>query len=101
MIDATHYTATVTAADGFIGTGTVSVAAGSYTDAALNPGLAGSDTVSINTVNPSVTVDIVDASLSDTDDNSGVTFTFSEAGRPLSIVLDVQVRPASRSLPVR
>jgi len=54
QVDATHYTATVTAADGFSGTGTVSVAAGSYTDAALNPGLAGSDTVSIDTVNPTV-----------------------------------------------
>ena len=41
MVDATHYTATVTAADGFTGNGTVSVAAGSYTDAALNPGGAG------------------------------------------------------------
>ena len=36
QVDATHYTATVTAADGFSGTGTVSVAAGSYTDAALS-----------------------------------------------------------------
>ena len=61
QVDATHYTATVTAADGFSGTGTVSVAAGSYTDATLNPGVAGSDTVAIDTVNPTVTVDIVDA----------------------------------------
>ena len=41
MVDATHYTATVIADDGFIGTGTVSLAAGSYTDAALNLGGAG------------------------------------------------------------
>ena len=47
MVDATHYTATVTAADGFTGTATVSLAAGSYTDAALNLGLAGSDTVTV------------------------------------------------------
>ena len=79
MVDATHYTATVTAADGFTGTATVSLAAGSYTDAALNPGGAGSDTVSIDTENPTVTVDIVDGSLSDGDTSSVVTFTFSEA----------------------
>ena len=79
MVDATHYTATVIADDGFIGTGTVSVAAGSYTDAALNLGDAGSDTVSIDTVNPTVTVDIVDASLNDSDNSSVVTFTFTEA----------------------
>ncbi|TIL63115.1 calcium-binding protein, partial [Mesorhizobium sp.] len=42
------YTATFTATDGFAGTGSVSVAAGSYTDAALNPGQAGSDVVSVD-----------------------------------------------------
>jgi hypothetical protein len=49
QIDATHYQATVTATDDFTGTGTVSLAAGSYTDAAHNLGGAGSDTVSIDT----------------------------------------------------
>ena len=43
MVDATHYAATVTAADGFTGNATVSLAAGSYTDAALNLGGAGSE----------------------------------------------------------
>src|SRR6185436_10739269 len=79
MVDATHYTATVTAADGFTGTGTVSLASGSYTDAALNLGGAGSDDVEIDTANPTVTVDIVDGALSDGDSSSVVTFAFSEA----------------------
>ena len=73
------YTATFTADDGFTGTGSVSVAAGSYTDAAGNPGGAGSDTVAIDTQNPTVAVDIVDGALSDGDNSSVVTFTFSEA----------------------
>ena len=47
MIDATNYTATVTANDGFTGNATVSLAADSYTDAFLNLGLAGSDTVTV------------------------------------------------------
>jgi Ca2+-binding RTX toxin-like protein len=49
LIDATHYQATVTAVDSFTGTGTVSVIAGSYTDAAGNSGAGNSDTVSIDT----------------------------------------------------
>jgi Ca2+-binding RTX toxin-like protein len=49
MIDATHYQATVTAVDNFTGTGTVSVAASSWTDATLNLGGAGSDSVAIDT----------------------------------------------------
>ena len=40
--------ATVTAVDSFTGTGTVSLAAGSWTDAALNLGGAGSDRVAID-----------------------------------------------------
>ena len=79
MIDATHYQATVTAVDGFTGTGTVSLAAGSYTDAALNLGGAGSDSVPIDRQNPTMAVDLVDGSLSDGDSSSVVTFTFSEA----------------------
>ena len=42
------YTATFTASDGFSGTG--SVAADGYTDAAGNAGAAGSDTVTIDTI---------------------------------------------------
>ncbi|MDX8435285.1 Ig-like domain-containing protein [Mesorhizobium abyssinicae] len=49
MIDASHYTAKFTAADGFDGIGSVSVLAGGYTDAAGNAGAGGSDTVAIDT----------------------------------------------------
>jgi len=45
----------------------------------LNAGSGGSDTVTIDTLNPTVAVNIVDASLSDGDPTSKVTFTFSEA----------------------
>ena len=45
----------------FAGTGSVTVTAGSYTDAAGNTGAGGTDTVAIDTANPTVTVDIVDA----------------------------------------
>ena len=50
-----------------------------YTDLAGNTGAAARDTVAIDTLNPTVTVDIVDASLNDTDNSSLVTFAFSEA----------------------
>ncbi len=73
------YTATFTATDGFTGTGSVSVASGSYTDAAGNPGVAGSDVVAIDRVNPTVTVDVGASALSDGESSSAVTFTFSEA----------------------
>src|SRR5690606_3615645 len=66
----TSYSATFTAADGLGGTGSVSVDAGSYTDAGGNAGGAGSDTVGIDTLNPTVTVNIVDTSLSDGDNTS-------------------------------
>ncbi|TRC92177.1 hypothetical protein FJV77_25860, partial [Mesorhizobium sp. WSM4306] len=72
MVDASHYTAKFTATDGFAGTGSVSVTAGSYTDLAGNTGAGGSDTVAVDTENPTVTVDIADASLSDGDNNSVV-----------------------------
>ncbi|MEP0347863.1 Ig-like domain-containing protein [Rhodopirellula bahusiensis] len=74
----TTYTATFTAADGFDGTGTVTVNAGSYSDAFGNAGLAGSDSVSVDTLNPDVVVDIVDTVLNESDNISVVTFTFSE-----------------------
>ncbi len=73
------YTATFTADDGFSGTGSVSVAAGSYTDAALNLGGSGSDSVTIDRTNPTLAIDVADSSLSDGDASSVVTFTFSEA----------------------
>ena len=58
--------------------GSVSVA-GSYTDIAGNAAAAGSDTVTIDRINPTVTVNIVDTLLNDADTSSLVTFTFSEA----------------------
>uniref|UniRef100_UPI001FE6B503 Ig-like domain-containing protein n=3 Tax=Mesorhizobium TaxID=68287 RepID=UPI001FE6B503 len=75
----TNSHATFTATDGVSATGSVSVAAGSYTDAAGNTGSAGSDTVAIDRLNPTVGVNIVAASLSDGTPSSNVTFTFSEA----------------------
>ncbi len=73
------WTAQFTATDGFTGTGSVTVVSNSYTDAALNLGGSGSDSVTIDRTNPTVTVAIADGSLSDTDSSSLVTFTFSEA----------------------
>ena len=80
MIDASHYTAKFTADDGFDGQGVVSVTAGSlWTPLAIFGSAGGTNSVIIDTENPTVTVDIVDASLSDGDSSSQVTFTFSEA----------------------
>ena len=80
MVDATHYTAVFTADDGFEGQGSVTVDAAKFTDAALNANEAATpDTVTIDTLNPTVVIDIVDTALSDTDNNSLVTFAFSEA----------------------
>ena len=75
----TSYTAIFTATDGVDQTGSVTVNADSYTDAAGNTGATGTDSVTIDTLNPTVTVNIVDASLNDSDNASNVTFTFSEA----------------------
>ncbi|MFT5300679.1 MAG: hypothetical protein ACI814_001459, partial [Mariniblastus sp.] len=77
VIDGDSYTATFTATDGLDGTGSVAVAS-TYTDQQSNTGTIGSDTVSIDTVNPTVVVDIVDGSLNDGDSSSLVTFVFSE-----------------------
>ena len=63
--DLSVYTATFGATDGFSGTGSVSVGAGSYTDAALNLRGAGSDTVAVDRSNPTVTVNITAGALSD------------------------------------
>ncbi|RWM05783.1 Ig-like domain-containing protein [Mesorhizobium sp.] len=78
IIDASHYTAKFTAADGFDGIGSVSVAAGSYTDTAGNAGAGGSDTVAIDTVNPTVVVALDRDTFDDHHNTSAVTFTFSE-----------------------
>jgi len=71
--------ATFTATDNTAGSASVSVTAGSYTDAAGNNGGGNTDTVNVDRINPTVTVNIVDSSLSDADKTSVVTFTFSEA----------------------
>ena len=53
---------------------------GVYTDLVVNVGATGaSDSVAIDTANPTATVDIADATLNDTDNSSLVTITFSEA----------------------
>jgi plastocyanin len=77
-VDENSFTATFTAADGVEATGSVAVAAGSYTDTAGNGGAAGSDTVTVDTLNPTLTVDIVDSALGEGDNSSDVTFEFSE-----------------------
>ena len=74
----TTYHATFTATDGVTTTGSVSVAAGAYTDPVGNLGGAGSDTVSIDTQNPTVAVNIVASSLNSPTNSSNVTFVFSE-----------------------
>ena len=75
----TSYSATFTADDNVDGTGSVTVNAASYTDGVGNTGATGTDSVTIDTRNPTVTVNIVDAALNDGDTTSVVTFTFSES----------------------
>ena len=77
IIDADSYQAVFTADDGIDMTGSVTVNA-SYTDLAGDPGLAGSDTVAIDTLNPTVAAAFVESSLSDSNPTSIVNFTFSE-----------------------
>ena len=72
------WTATFAATDNYAGTGSVTVG-NAWTDTAGNAGVGNADTVTIDTVNPTVTVNIVDGSLNDGDNVSQVTFTFSEA----------------------
>ncbi len=77
-VDSDSFTATFTANDDTEATGSVTVGT-DYTDDAGNAGVGNSDNVAIDTRNPTVTVDIVDASLNDGDNSSQVTFEFSEA----------------------
>jgi hypothetical protein len=72
------WTATFEADDGFEGLGKVEVTNASYTDFSANAGSGGSDTVTIDTLNPTVVIDIVDSLLWDGDNVSDVTVTFSE-----------------------
>src|SRR4029077_20136507 len=77
--DGVTWTATFTATDDLDGTGSVTVT-GLYTDVVLNVGATGAtDSVDIDTTNPTATVNIADTALSDTDPSSLVTITFSEA----------------------
>ena len=88
--DNTSATATFTAENSFAGTGSVQVV--SFTDTTGNAGTGGSDTVSIDTANPSVTsvvFGVGDATLNDGNPQSLVTFTFSEAVVPGSVTLAV------------
>ncbi|WP_042790762.1 Ig-like domain-containing protein [Microcystis aeruginosa] len=78
QVDGNSYTAIFTADDAVETIGSVSVAADSYTDIAGNNGGAGTDTVTIDTLNPTLAVDIVNASLNDGTNSSLVTFEFSE-----------------------
>ncbi len=77
-VDADSFTAMFTANDGTEASGSVSVGTG-YLDAAGNSGTEAADSVTIDTLNPTATVDIADLSLNDGDRNSVVTFEFSEA----------------------
>jgi hypothetical protein len=72
------YTATFTADDGFTGTGSVTVDAAKFTDAALNTNVAATPaTVTIDTQNPTVTVAFVASALSDTTNASVVNFALA------------------------
>ncbi|MGB0758422.1 MAG: DUF4347 domain-containing protein [Rubripirellula sp.] len=72
------WTATFTANDDFEGTGSVTLANNSYTDAALNAGTGDSDSVVIDTANPLASVQITESTLSDVQNTSTVIITFSE-----------------------
>ncbi|MDH0140688.1 Ig-like domain-containing protein, partial [Aeromonas caviae] len=71
------WTATFTPTPGFEGTASVTVKPGSYTDLNGNVGTGGSDDTAIDTLAPSVVVNIVDDQLT-VGETSQVTFTFSE-----------------------
>ena len=76
----TVWTATFEAASNFAGVGMVQLPAGSYTDHVdfLNPGVGSSGDISIDTENPTATVDLAVASLSDSNNSTALTITFTE-----------------------
>ena len=83
MVDATHYTATLTPPAG-TASGTITFAVGTFTDAAGNAGsVSSSDSVAVDTVAPTVAVTTNDAALN-IGDTATITLTFSEppAGLP-------------------
>lgn len=79
QVDGNSYTAIFTADDAVETTGSVSVAADSYTDLAGNNGGAGSDTVTIDTLNPTVGITFDNSPLTGQNFSTTVTFQFSEA----------------------
>ena len=91
------WTATFTANDDFDGTGSVTLANNSYTDAEFNLGSGDSDSVVIDTANPSANVEITEASLSDTVNTSTVTLTFTEIPSDFDQANDLAVSGGSLS----
>ncbi|TRU04378.1 MAG: calcium-binding protein [Microcystis aeruginosa Ma_MB_F_20061100_S19] len=79
QVDGNSYTAIFTADDAVETTGSVSVAAASYTDVAGNTGGAGTDTVTIDTKNPTVGINFASQPLTSQNFSTTVTFQFSEA----------------------
>jgi hypothetical protein len=71
------WTGTFTPTPGYTGEASVTVKDGSYTDLNGNVGTGGSDDTAIDTLAPSVVVNIVDDQLT-VGETSEVTFTFSE-----------------------
>jgi len=79
QVDGNSYQATFTATDGVETTGSVSVTADSYTDLASNNGGAGTDTVTIDTLNPTVGINFASQPLTGQNFSTTVNFQFSEA----------------------
>jgi PKD repeat protein len=103
VVDGDSYTATFTATDGVETTGSVAVGTG-YIDAAGNAGTAGSDTVPIDTLNPTLTAvsiasDNADPTLAIVLDTVTISFT---AGEPLTalpvVTIDGKVADAVNDL---
>jgi len=88
------YQATFTADDGVDGVGSVTVGTG-YTDLLGNTGNGGSDTVTIDTENPTATVDLAATSLSDSNNSTVLTITFSEVPTGFDAGADLTVTGGS------
>src|SRR5258708_392404 len=81
-VDATHYVIDYTVADANVTLADVTFNVSGAKDLAGNTQVAASGVSSgtnVDTLNPTVTIDIVATSLSDTTNSSLVNFTFSEA----------------------
>jgi Ca2+-binding RTX toxin-like protein len=72
------WTATFTANDNFNGQGSVGLANQAYSDASLNLGVGGTDTVAIDTMNPTASIVITAASLTDGSNTTEISISFSE-----------------------